>query len=425
MRDIRREARALVLLALVIVFGLAVGIYLVVHQRIVWPTWVPFAGKQEFVLKAQVSAVAGVLPGQGQAVTIAGVDVGEIDGVTLTNGVPIVQMEINEQYASRIYSNATVLLRPKTGLNDMVAELDPGSSNGGTRLHSGATLGSSQTLPTVSLDEVLSQLDSDTRDELMMLVSNAGEALANGGGTNLGNVFRRFDPLSRDVREGKPPGRAPQRRAQAADGQPLEAGHRARRSRLAADRVRQGQRGRVPRDLGSGPGAQADDPAAARRARSDQHGADPGDDARQDAHLDARPARLQRPRSRPHARGPAPVLQRDDPGDPRPAASVLGQGAADRQGARARRPPARAGDAAPRDARDRAQQHRQRARLQAEERPELPVLPALGQPRHELGPVHPGRGRPDPARPDPVLLRLAGNPPGSRQSTRTTRRWPR
>ncbi len=199
LRDIRREARAIVLLALVVVFGLAVGTYLVIHQRIVWPTWVPFAGKQEFVLKAQVSAVAGVLPGQGQAVTIAGVDVGEIDGVTLTNGVPVVSMEINEQYASRLYSNATVLLRPKTGLNDMVAELDPGSANGGTRLHSGATLGSSQTLPTVSLDEVLSQLDSDTRDELMMLVSNAGEALANGGGTNLGNVFRRFEPLSRNV----------------------------------------------------------------------------------------------------------------------------------------------------------------------------------------------------------------------------------
>jgi phospholipid/cholesterol/gamma-HCH transport system substrate-binding protein len=199
LRDIRREARAILLLAAVIVFGLAVGVYLVVHQRIVWPTWVPFAGKQEFVLKAQVSAVAGVLPGQGQAVTIAGVDVGQIDGVTLTNGVPIVSMEINQQYASRIYSNATVLLRPKTGLNDMVAELDPGGASGGTRLHSGATLSSSQTLPTVSLDEVLSQLDSDTRDELTMLVSNAGQALANGGGTNLGNVFRRFDPLSRDV----------------------------------------------------------------------------------------------------------------------------------------------------------------------------------------------------------------------------------
>ncbi len=199
LRDIRRQARAVVLLAAVIVFGLAVGVYLVVHQRIVWPTWVPFAGKQEFVLKAQVSAVAGVLPGQGQAVTIAGVDVGEIDGVTLTNGVPVVSMEINPQYASRIYSNATVLLRPKTGLNDMVAELDPGSAGAGTRLHSGATLGASQTLPTVSLDEVLSQLDGDTRDELMMLVSNAGQALANSGGTDLGNVFRRFDPLSRNV----------------------------------------------------------------------------------------------------------------------------------------------------------------------------------------------------------------------------------
>ena len=126
LRDIRRQARSLVLLAGVIVFGLAVGVYLVVHQRIVWPTWVPFAGKQEFVLKAQVSAVAGVLPGQGQAVTIAGVDVGEIDGVTLTNGVPVVSMEISPQYASRIYSNATVLLRPKTGLNDMVPDAADG-----------------------------------------------------------------------------------------------------------------------------------------------------------------------------------------------------------------------------------------------------------------------------------------------------------
>jgi phospholipid/cholesterol/gamma-HCH transport system substrate-binding protein len=146
-----------------------------------------------------VSAVAGVLPGQGQAVTVSGVDVGEISGVSLQQGVPVVKMEIDPQYASRIYSNATVLLRPKTGLNDMVAELDPGGARGGTRLHSGALVGSAQTLPTVSLDEVLSQLDSDTRDELMLLVSGAGQTLAGRGGARLGNVFRRFDPLSRDV----------------------------------------------------------------------------------------------------------------------------------------------------------------------------------------------------------------------------------
>jgi phospholipid/cholesterol/gamma-HCH transport system substrate-binding protein len=199
MRELRSQLRTLVLLAALMIFGLAVGTYLVVHQRIVWPSWVPFAGQHQFVLHAQVSDVAGVLPGQGQAVTIAGVDVGEVTGVSLKQGVPIVSMEVDPQYSGRLYSNATVLLRPKTGLNDMVAELDPGSPGAGMRLRSGATLSSAQTLPTVSLDEVLAQLDGDTRDELDLLVSNAGQALANGGGTNLGNVFRRFDPLSRDV----------------------------------------------------------------------------------------------------------------------------------------------------------------------------------------------------------------------------------
>jgi phospholipid/cholesterol/gamma-HCH transport system substrate-binding protein len=133
LRELRSQLRTLVLLAALMIFGLAVGAYLVVHQRIVWPSWVPFAGQHEFVLNAQVSEVAGVLPGQGQAVTIAGVDVGEITGVSLRQGLPTVGMEIDPQYANRICSNATVLLRPKTGLNDMVAELDPGSPGAGAR----------------------------------------------------------------------------------------------------------------------------------------------------------------------------------------------------------------------------------------------------------------------------------------------------
>jgi phospholipid/cholesterol/gamma-HCH transport system substrate-binding protein len=81
----------------------------------------------------------------------------------------------------------------------MVAELDPGSRSAGPHLSSGATLSAGSTLPTVQLDEVLAQLDSDTRGELMQLVLGAGQALAGNGGQQLANVFRRFDPLSRDV----------------------------------------------------------------------------------------------------------------------------------------------------------------------------------------------------------------------------------
>jgi phospholipid/cholesterol/gamma-HCH transport system substrate-binding protein len=199
LRELRAQLRTMLLMALLAIFGLAVGAYLVVHQRIVWPSWVPFVGQHAFILNAPVSAVSGVLPGQGQAVTVSGVTVGQISGVNLRNGLPVVTMSIDPQYANRLYSNATVLLRPKTGLNDMVAQLDPGGPSVGRRLNSGATLSAGNTLPTVSLDEILAQLDSDTRAELTSLVSNAGQALSNGGGQHLANVFRSFDPLSRDV----------------------------------------------------------------------------------------------------------------------------------------------------------------------------------------------------------------------------------
>jgi phospholipid/cholesterol/gamma-HCH transport system substrate-binding protein len=198
-REIRQQARAMLLLVAVAAFGLAVGAYLVVHQRIQWPSWVPFVGKHYYILNARVTAASGVLPGQGQAVTISGVTVGEITGVTLHNGLPVVTMRLDPQYGNRIYPNATVLLRPKTGLQDMVAQLDPGNRRAGPHLRSGATLSAANTLPPVNLDEILAQLDSDTRTFLMELVSNAGQALSNGGGHHLANVLRTFDPLSRDV----------------------------------------------------------------------------------------------------------------------------------------------------------------------------------------------------------------------------------
>ena len=198
-RVVHTELHTIVLMAMLAAFGLGVGAYIVVHQRIVWPRWLPVLGQSEFVLKAPVSAISGVLPGQGQAVTISGVTIGQISAVNLQHGEPVVTMEIDPQYANRIYPNATVLLRPKTGLEDMVAQLDPGAPTAGSHLKSGATLSAANTLPTVQLDEILSQLDADTRGELMQLVSGAGQALANGGGQHLADVLRRFDPLSRDV----------------------------------------------------------------------------------------------------------------------------------------------------------------------------------------------------------------------------------
>ena len=102
--------------------------------------------------------------GQGQAVTIAGVQVGQVGGVSLHNGQAIVTMNIYKQYAP-IYRNATVLLRPRTPLKDMYLELDPGNRSAG-RVPNGGILSAANTQPDVDLSEILSSLDSDTRNYL-------------------------------------------------------------------------------------------------------------------------------------------------------------------------------------------------------------------------------------------------------------------
>jgi len=195
---IRDQLKPAILLTVLVLIGVAVGGVIVSHQRLNAPAWVPVIGKDDFVLRAQLTSVQGVLPGQGQAVTISGVRVGQIGSVDLEDGIAVARLRIEQRYA-HIYPNATVLLRPKTQLKDMVAELDPGTPAAGQALASGALLRTDHTAPDVNLDEILASLDRDSRDSLTLLVGGAGEALSKGGGRDLAGVFRRFEPLSRHV----------------------------------------------------------------------------------------------------------------------------------------------------------------------------------------------------------------------------------
>ena len=40
--------------------------YILPHQRLTRPSWVPVIGKDDFILDASFTTAAGVLPGQGQ-----------------------------------------------------------------------------------------------------------------------------------------------------------------------------------------------------------------------------------------------------------------------------------------------------------------------------------------------------------------------
>ena len=183
----------LAIIGLIVISG-AVSIYILDNQRLKLPAWVPVVGKDFFVIKADMTTAQAVTPGQGQTVNIAGVQVGEISRVELKDGKARITLRMEPRYG-RVYKDATVLLRPKTGLKDMVAELEPGTRAAG-RLKDGGVIPVSQTLPDVNLDEVLASLDTDTRDYLTILLGAGAEGVR-GNGRELANAIRRFEPTAR------------------------------------------------------------------------------------------------------------------------------------------------------------------------------------------------------------------------------------
>ena len=194
--QIERYRRAFVAVVSMIVIAALVGGYILAHENLKLPGWVPVLGRSYFTLKSEFQTAQAVTPGQGQAVTIAGAKIGEVASVELHNGVAVVTMKVIPKYAL-IYRDATVLLRPKTQLQDITIEVSPGNPSSG-RLHSGETIPLAQTAPDIDFDEFLAGFDTETRAYLQLLLAGAGEGFKNNGKA-FSATLKRFDPLARDA----------------------------------------------------------------------------------------------------------------------------------------------------------------------------------------------------------------------------------
>ena len=209
-RALGAHRRDFVAIVGLVVLACAIAAYILLHQP-------AFSFNQSYyTIQAPFSNAAAVTPGQGQAVTIAGVQVGQVGRVRLAGGQAMVTMNIFRRYAP-IYRDATVLLRPRTPLKDMYLALDPGTKGTGA-VPDGGTLSTDATAPTVDLDQILASLDSDTRSYLLLLLSGGAQAFrdpAQGSAVvpgpdaapsqaavaSLSSTFKRFAPLDRDTRK--------------------------------------------------------------------------------------------------------------------------------------------------------------------------------------------------------------------------------
>ena len=182
----------LAVIGLILIAG-AVSVYILSNQRLRFPV----IQDKPFVLNAEFQTAQAVIAGQGQTVRVSGVRIGDIGAVKLKDGRAIVRMDIDRKYEDLIRTDATALLRPKTGLKDMFIQIEPGSDDAPAAKENW-TMPVDATTPDVNPDEILSSLDADTRDYLRLLISDAGRGLKGQGG-GLRDLFRRFEPTHRDL----------------------------------------------------------------------------------------------------------------------------------------------------------------------------------------------------------------------------------
>ncbi len=190
--SVRKHMRDFVAVAVLIVVALVASWIIVQQQRL----RIPVLEEKPFELKAEFQTAQAVVPGQGQTIRVAGVRIGDVEDVELHDGVGVVTFGIDRKYLP-IYKDATILMRPQTGLKDMFFEMDPGTKKAG-EAPEGYTLPTANTAPDVNLDEILEGLDSDTQAYLRLLLVGAGKGLE-GRGKDLGQVLGSLGPLNRDL----------------------------------------------------------------------------------------------------------------------------------------------------------------------------------------------------------------------------------
>jgi phospholipid/cholesterol/gamma-HCH transport system substrate-binding protein len=191
-RQSRGRSKDTIAIVFLVVAGVAMTLFVFTQQKASLPSWAPFVGEEFVHITGEFETAQAVAPGQGQAVDIAGIQVGKITSVALEDGHAVVGMDIEPKYIDLIHPDATLLMRPKTNLNDMVVEVAPGTAKG--HLEEGDNIPLAQTESNTNLDAFLATLDADTRQYLQLLLAGGAEGVG-GRGHQLSGAFRRFQPF--------------------------------------------------------------------------------------------------------------------------------------------------------------------------------------------------------------------------------------
>jgi phospholipid/cholesterol/gamma-HCH transport system substrate-binding protein len=192
MTAIRKSLRDFIAVMALIVIAAVTSYVILQEQRL----RIPILEEKPFELKAEFETAQAVVAGQGQTLRVAGVRVGDVSDVELEDGRAVVTFDVDREFLP-IYKDATMLMRPRTGLKDMYFALDPGTRTAG-EYEEGDVVPMTNTAPDVNLDELLAALDGDSQAYLRALIVGAGQGLA-GRDEDLGKMLAALGPVNRDL----------------------------------------------------------------------------------------------------------------------------------------------------------------------------------------------------------------------------------
>jgi virulence factor Mce-like protein len=183
---VRRRSNAFV--GLVALGVIAVAVVLA------WTKEIPLQSHYE--IKAAFATSNNLRP--GSPVRIAGVDVGKVQSVERAgNNGALVTMRIEDK-GRPVRSDATAKIRPRIFLEgNFFVDLSAGSPSA-PELEDGATLPVQQTATPVQLDEVLTALQSDSREDLKVLLREYGTGLEGAGARGFNRSIPYWEPAYRD-----------------------------------------------------------------------------------------------------------------------------------------------------------------------------------------------------------------------------------
>jgi virulence factor Mce-like protein len=174
---------------LTIAAQVAAGLLLTVFLFHAAGTRLPFVDRP-FMVTVVVPDAAGLDPSDHPVVTVGGVRAGKIDAVTYSasEDQARVRIALDHEVRGRLFADARVKIQPRSALQDLVLDIDPGDPAAGV-LH-GDVIRRADPAP-IGYDRVLGVLDGDTRAYAQVLLGTLNQ-ITDGRAGPLRDALRRL-----------------------------------------------------------------------------------------------------------------------------------------------------------------------------------------------------------------------------------------